>query len=358
MTRPLVLLILILSVHQTMMIGQHIETLAGNGFNTSRDGPVEIASLANPFGVIRGPDGDIWFCEYDGHKVRKITQEGNIVTIVGTGQAGYDGDDGPALEAQLNRPHEIRFDRSGNLFIADMSNHAIRKVNASSGKITTMAGTGKAGFSGDGGLATDAQLKDPHSIQFGPDGDLYIADVGNHRIRHIDMQLGVITTFAGTGSTGATPDGVPFRKVPLLTPRTIDFDAEGNMWIALKKANQIFRLDLAKGTIHHMAGTGITGFSGNGGDARLATLSGPKGLSIAPNGDVFIADTESHTIRKIEGKTNKMVLVAGTGKPFDGHDGDPLKCGLIRPHGVFVDLDGSILIGDSENHKIRRLQLH
>ena len=104
--------------------------------------------------------------------------------------------------------------------------------------------------------------------------------------------------------------------------------------------------------------TFITGFSGNGGDARLATLSGPKGLSIAPNGDVFIADTESHTIRKIEGKTNKMVLVAGTGKPFDGHDGDPLKCGLIRPHGVFVDLDGSILIGDSENHKIRRLQLH
>ena len=180
--------------------------------------------------------------------------------------------------------------------------------------------------------------------------------MGNHRIRRIDLGSGIISTFAGTGSQGATPDGGSFAEVPLLTPRTIDFDAEGHMWVALKKANQIFRLDLEKGTLHLVAGTGEPGFDGNGGNARLATLSGPKGLSIAPNGDVFIADTESHSIRRIDAKTGTIDVVTGTGSQFNGSDGDPLQCGLGRPHGVFVDTDGSILIGDSENHKIRVLR--
>lgn len=336
--------------------GPMIETIAGTGETGTVNGPVEEAVLANPFGVIRGPDQALWFCEYDGHTVRRIDSAGVVTTIVGNGQAGYSGDGGPAREASLNRPHEIRFDTAGDLYIADMSNHVIRKVAMSSGMIFTVAGLGESGFSGDEGLATQAHLSQPHSIQFGPAGNLYIADVGNHRVRVIDQESGLIHTFAGNGKTDPTPDGAFFQEVPLLTPRSLDFDQAGDMWLVLKKANQIWRLDMKQGTIHHIAGTGESGFTGNGGDARKATLSGPKGIAIAPDGEVYIADTESHTIRKIDPKTGVIELVVGTGEQFDGADGDPLQCGLARPHGVFVETDGSVLIGDSENHKIRVLR--
>ncbi len=335
---------------------QTIETIVGNGINRSSDGPIETATVANPFGVVRGPDGDIWFCEYDSHRVRKITQDGKVITLVGTGEAGYSGDGGDPLDATLNRPHEIRFDSGGRLFIADMSNHVVRMVDFAGGVIQTVVGNGEKGFSGDQGSATAGQLNNPHSIQFGPDGRLYIADVGNHRVRVVDMQTGAISTFAGTGNQGPTPDGARYENVPLLTPRTLDFDHNGHMWLALKKANQVFRLDIKHGTIHHIAGNGDSGFAGNGGEARHATLAGPKGLAIAPNGDVFIADTESHSIRRINVRTGIIDVVVGTGMKFNGRDGDPLKCGLARPHGVFVERDGSVLIGDSENHKIKVLR--
>jgi streptogramin lyase len=137
----------------------------------------------------------------------------------------------------------------------------------------------------------------------------------------------------------------------------LDFDTKGDLWLVLRNANQIFRLDLKLGSIHHVAGTGEKGFTGNGGDARLATLSGPKGIAISSDGKVYIADTESHSIRMIDSKTGLLSLVVGTGSAFDGADGDPLLCGLARPHGIFVEEDGSLLIGDSENHKIRVLKL-
>ena len=330
-----------------------IQTIAGTGEKGLVGGAAHQAKLSNPFGVIRGPDGDLWFCEYDGHTVRKIDDEGNIKTVVGNGEAGYRGDGGPALEASLNKPHEIRFGRNGYLYIADMANHAIRCVDLTTGQISTIAGTGEPGFSGDGGLAVQARLKQPHSIQFGPDGNLYIADVGNNRVRVIEMTSRHIRTLAGNGETGATPDGATYLDVPLFGPRSLDFDEEGNLWLVLRNANQIVRLDLDLGIVHQVAGTGEPGFSGNGGDARLARLSGPKGIAIGPGGQIFIADTESHTIRMIDRNTGRINLVAGTGVAFDGRDGDPLLCGLARPHGIFVDHDGSVLIGDSENHKIR-----
>ena len=334
-----------------------IETIAGTGEAGTLDGPALEAKLNNPFGVVRGPDKALWFCEYDGHTIRKMDEQGIISTVVGKGEAGYDGDGGPAIEASLNRPHEIRFDRKGDLFIADMSNHVIRKVDLMTGLISTVVGTGEAGFSGDGGPATAAQLRQPHSIQFGPDGNLYIADVGNHRVRLVDRETKQISTLAGTGEKGPTPDGEAFQKVPLFGPRSLDFDQAGDLWLLLKRAHQLWRLDMKAGTIHHIAGTGKQGFDGNGGPASEASLSGPKGIAIAPNGDVFIADTESHSIRMIEISTGLIEAVVGTGEQFDGKDGPASHCGLGRPHGVFVDQDGTILIGDSENHKIRRLHL-
>ena len=332
-----------------------IRTVAGNGTQGSAGdgGPATAAQIDNPFGITRGPDGALWFCEYSGQRVRKITPDGKIHIVAGTGQKGYTGDGGPALQATFNLPHEIRFDRDGNFYIADMVNSAIRKVDAKTGVITTFAGTGKPGYSGDGGPANAAQLKQPHSIQFDPAGDLYICDIGNNVIRKVDMKTGIISTFAGTGKSGPTPDGAPIAGTPLNGPRSMDFDAQGNLWLVTREGNQVFKFDLRAGKIHHIAGNGKKGFTGHGGPAKDATLSGPKGIAVAPDGNIWLADTESHSVRMIDVKKGTLELIAGTGERGDGPEGDPLKCKMARLHGIFVDNDGSVFIGDSEAHRVR-----
>ena len=336
-----------------------IKTVAGTGVRgfAGDGGPAAKGQLNDPFGIIRGPDQALWFCEYGGQRIRKIEPNGTLRTVVGSGLTGYAGDGGPALQASLNKPHEIRFDAAGNLYIADMVNNAIRRVDARTQIITTFAGTGKPGYSGDGGPANAAQLKQPHSIQFDPAGDLYICDIGNHVIRKVDMKTGRISTFAGTGKPGPTPDGSPIVGTPLNGPRSLDFDASGNLWLATREGNQVFMFDLKAGVIRHKAGTGKKGFSGNGGPAREATLSGPKGIAVGPDGNVWLADTESHSVRRINIKSGQLELMAGTGEKGDGPEPDPLKCKMARLHGIFVDRNGSVFIGDSETHRVRVLRL-
>ncbi|MDH4410019.1 MAG: hypothetical protein QE273_10420 [Verrucomicrobiales bacterium] len=335
-----------------------IETIAGTGKQgfSGDGGPATKAELDNPFGIVRGPDGAFYYCEYTGQRIRRIGKDGTITTIAGTGQVGFTGDGGPALEATFNKPHELRFDTVGDLYIVDMVNHAVRKIDMKTGIITTIAGTGEPGYGGDGGPAVKAQFKQPHSIQFGPEGDLYICDIGNHVIRKIEMKTGTISTFAGTGKAGDTPDGSPIAGTPLKGPRSLDFDREGNLWLATREGNQVFKFELKAGKIHHIAGTGKGGFTGHGGPALEATLSGPKGISVDASGNVWLADCESHSIRMIDARSGRIELIAGTGKKGDGADGDPLKCEMGRPHGVYADADGGIYIGDSEAHKIRVLR--
>ena len=333
-------------------------TVAGNGVKgfSGDGGPATAAQINNPFGVVRGPDGDLWFCEYGGQRIRVLGRDGRIRTVAGNGQTGYAGDGGPAIAASFNQPHELRFDRAGNLFIVDMQNHAVRRIDARTQVITTLAGNGRPGYSGDGGPAHQAQLAQPHSIQFDPAGDLFICDIRNHVIRRIDMKTGVISTFAGTGQAGDTPHGAPLRGTPLRGPRSLDFDRDGNLWLATREGNQVFKLDRQAGRILHMAGTGKKGFTGDGGDPRLATLNGPKGIALDPlNNDVYLVDTENHAIRRINQRLNRMEVVVGNGQRADGPDGDPLHCALNRPHGIWVDPDGTIFIGDSENHRVRSL---
>src|SRR3989442_5146028 len=164
------------------------------------------------------------------------------------------------------------------------------------------------------------------------------------------MRTGAISTFAGTGETIATLDGAKFAIAALNGPRAIDFDKDGTVRLALREGNAIYKLNLKAGTIQHVAGTGQKGFTGNGGPARQATLSGPKGISVGPDGNVYFADTECHMI---DVRRGTVELVVGTGERGDGPDGDPLKCKLARSHGIFVDTTGSIFIGDSENHRVR-----
>ncbi|MFQ5928795.1 MAG: hypothetical protein ACE5MK_03790, partial [Acidobacteriota bacterium] len=316
-------------------------------------GPASRALLDNPFGIVRGPDGALYICDVKNHVIRKVSADGRISTVAGSGKPGYWGDGGPALQAGLNEPYEVRFDKKGNMYFVERLNHVVRRVDAKDQTISTVAGTGKPGFLGDGGSGTKAALHQPHSIQFDGKGDLYICDIRNHRIRRVNMRTGIISTFAGTGEQAPTPDGASIEGTPLNGPRAIDFDKEGNMWLALREGNAVYKLDMKARRIHHIAGTGQRGFTGNGGPAREATLSAPKGISIGADGNVYLADTESHSIRMIDLVKNTIELIAGTGERGDGPEGDPLACKMARPHGIFVDADGSIFVGDSEAHRVR-----
>lgn len=332
-------------------------TIAGTGEKgySGDGGPAVEALLNNPFGLVRGPDGALYFCDTGNHTVRKIDTGGILSTIAGAGSAGYAGDGGPARAALLNEPYEIRFDADGNLYIVERLNHVVRRIDSSTSIITTLAGNGTAGFVGDGSDARDAQLKQPHSIQFGADHNLYICDIGNHRIRRIDRTSGLITTFAGTGRPGITPDGSPLPDTDLNGPRALDRDSEGNLWLALREGNAVYMIDWLQLRLYHKAGTGQPGFDGHGGPATKAKLSGPKGIAVGPDGNIYLADTESHSVRRINRERGTLELIAGTGIRGDGPDGDASTCRFARPHGVFVDRDGAIYVGDSENHRIRKI---
>jgi len=342
-----------------LLYSAEVKSIAGIGKTglSGDGGPGNAGTLGNPYGLTTGPDGALYVCEVDNNVVRRLdlkTQK--LSTVAGNGQRGYSGDGGPATKASLYQPYEIRFDRAGNMFFVEMQNHLVRRVDSKTGIISTVAGTGSAGFSGDGGPATKAQLRQPHSIAFDNAGLLYIADIGNHRVRQVNLKSGVIETFAGNGERKATPSGAALAGISLNGPRAIDFDRRGDMYLVLREGNAVYRIDMKKKTIHHVAGGGAKGYSGDGGPARDALLSGPKGIAIAPDGGIFIADTESHTVRRIDPRKNTIETVVGTGARADGPDGAPRSCGLARPHGVFVDRKGVLYIGDSENHRVRVLQ--
>lgn len=298
--------------------------------------------------MVIGPDGALYICEIDRHVVSRLDLKSRQLTIVaGTaGQSGYAGDGGLATAARLNEPYEVRFDRAGNLFFVEMKNHLVRRVDKKTRLITTVAGTGEAGFAGDGGPARVAQFRQPHSIAFDAQGRLWICDIGNHRVRRLDLASGTIDTIAGTGERANTPEGAPFSKTtPLNGPRAIDFDREGNLYLVLREGNRVYQVDARTQTLALLAGTGRKGWTGDGGDARQADLNGPKGVAWSPEGAIYIADTESHTVRRIDTRTRVISTITGDGKR-----------GLTaRPHGVFADRRGVVYVGDSENHRVLRI---
>jgi sugar lactone lactonase YvrE len=341
-------LLLALAPSSVLAAKPSVSTLIGTGYKGYSDREVN-----NPYGLVIGPDRMLYFCDLGNQRIRRLDLKSLLTaTVAGNGQRGYSGDGGLATAAALNMPHEIQFDAAGNLYIVERDNHVVRRIDARTGVISTFAGTGIAGFSGDGGPATRAQLRQPHSIVIDPRGKLLICDIGNHRIRQVDFSSGMIETYGGTGERQATPDGAPVNNAPLNGPRTMVSDRDGNLYLALREGNAIYRIASKTQTLHHLAGTGEEGYSGDGGPAALAKLAGPKGLAYG-NGKLFVADTENHVVRSIALDTGIITTTLGTGRRGDGPEPDPLQCALARPHGLFVDADDSLYVADSEAHRIR-----
>jgi sugar lactone lactonase YvrE len=331
--------------------GPTVSTLVGTGSPGYSD-----AQVNNPYGLVIGPDGALYFCDLDNQRIRRLDRRTKqMTTIAGNGEKGYRGDGGPATAASLNMPHELLFDRAGNLFIAERDNHVIRRVDMKSGIISTAAGTGTAGFSGDGGPAIKAQLRQPHSIVLDRDGTILICDIGNQRIRRLHLDTGTIDTYAGTGEAKPTADGAPIAGTPLNGPRTMALAMNGDLYLALREGNAILRIDASTQTFHRIAGTGEQGYAGDGGPALQAKLGGPKGLALSANRQLYVADTENHVIRRIDLATGMINTVLGTGQRGDGPEPDPLFCRLARPHGVLAD-GARLYVADSEAHRIRVLE--
>jgi DNA-binding beta-propeller fold protein YncE len=297
-------------------------------------------SVNNPYGLIIGPDGALYFCDIGNHAIRRLDLRSNRVTTVA-------GD--------LKEPYEIRFDRAGDLFFVDMPAHRVHRIDRRTRALIPVAGTGEPGFSGDGGPAGRAQLRNPHSIAFDRAGRLLICDIGNHRVRRVDLSTGGIHTWLGTGERKPTEDGDLTPATAVNGPRAIDVDRDGNIYLALREGNAVYRIDAGGARIVRIAGTGARGYSGDGGPGLGATLNGPKGVALSRDGSLYIADTENHAIRRLDLKTGTITTAAGTGERGDGPDGDPLRCRMNRPHGVFAARDGKVYIGDSEAHRIRVL---
>jgi streptogramin lyase len=330
---------------------------------TGKPGASE-TEVNNPYGMVIGPDGALYFCDLGNQLVRRLDlKTKKVTTIAGNGKGAYSGDGGPAVEASLRAPHELVFDKRGDLYIAERDNHVIRKVDMKTHMISTAAGTGMPGFGGDGGPGPKAQLRQPHSVIRDRDGSLLICDIGNHRIRRLHPDTGIIETWAGTGEAAATPEGASVSGTPLNGPRTLAIAANGDLYLALREGNAIYRIDAKTKTYHRIAGTGEAGYSGDGGPAVQATfggsargpaarLAGPKGLALAPDGTVYVADTDSHAIRRIDAKTGIISTVLGNGMMGDGPETNPLECKTSRPHSVLF-VNGKLYVGDSEAHRIR-----
>jgi len=342
-------------------LGGTIDTVAGTGqaANNGDSGQALKTNVGQPFGVEIGPDGALYICEVQNHRVLRLDlKSGELKTVAGNGTKGYAGDGGPATKAQLNEPYEVRFDRAGNMLFVEMQNQLVRKVDRQTGTISTVAGTGQKGFSGDGGQAGAATFSSPHSIALDAQDNLFIADIGNHRIRRVDAKTGVVTTIAGNGERQQPADGQTAAGKPLVGPRALIVDGN-TLWIALREGHAIWTMDLAAGTLRHIAGTGKPGYSGDGGSAKTATFNGPKGIALGPDKCLYVVDTENHAIRKFDPASGTINSVAGVFPAKKGGDGDggpATAATLDRPHGICVAEGGTLYIGDTNNHRVRRVK--
>ncbi len=326
-----------------------VSTVAGTGAQgyAGDGGPATQALLNNPFDLAFDPAGNLCFSDTYNHCIRRIdARTGIITTIAGTGESGFAGDGGPATRAQMNQPYGTVIDSAGNIYVADRLNGRVRRIDGRSGVITTLAGDGSGKFSGDGGLSDRAGMAEPNGLALDRDHSrLFIADVADHRVRVIDLISGVITTFAGTGNGRHAGDGGPATSADVFGARAVALAPDDSLYLMERQGSSVRRIH--NGIIETIAGTGARGYAGDGQNARQAVFDAPKEMAVDPAGNIFVVDTENHVIRLIDAQSWIVTTIAGNGKP--GPDA------LARPHGAVVGPDGAVYIGNSENHRVRKL---
>ena len=356
----------------------HIATVAGNGIRrvdstgatvgtyTGDGGPARQAGLSRPFSVAVDRAGNLIIADTFNNRIRKVAIEsGVITTIADNGDYHYSGDGGPATAAGIS-PNNVAVDRAGNLYIADAANYRIRKVSDSTGTITTVAGSGTFGDSGDGGPATQAALGFPNYVTVDNAGNLYFADFGTERVRKVARKTGIITTVAGNGTRGPDSagtivgsyggDGGPARDAALNHPTCVIVDPVGNLYIADRDNYRIRKVQAATGVITTVAGSGSYGFSGDGGPATSAALAQPSGLALDAEGNLYISDTGNNRVRMVSAATGIISTIAGNGSAGStgvGDQGLATQAALDGPLGLALDGAGNLYIADTINNRVQ-----
>lgn len=333
-----------------------ITTIAGNGVtHYIGDGwPATNYSLASPTGICIDKAGNIFEVDYAVPRVRRVFRD-TLFTFAGTGVPSYTGDAGPATDATFRNPSGVAVDTSGNVYVLEEYNKVVRKIDRSTGIVTTVCGSGFGGFGGDGGAALSAKMEQPAGLCVDKSGNIYIADYGNQRIRKVDAATGIITTVAGNGVNGYSGDGGPATNTKLSYPKAVFADSLSNIYIADYGNNRIRRVDAVTGNISTVAGTGVAGYSGNEGPAVNAKLVEPTGLFMSKRGNLYIADFGNNVVRVVtpDGIIHTVVGSGSTG--FSGDGGSALAATMQGPTGVCVDDSEYLYIADIGNSAIRKV---
>jgi sugar lactone lactonase YvrE len=310
-----------------------------------------------PFSIAIDSRGVQYVAEMTQHRVVAIDPLGSVRVVVGTGEKGFSGDGGPGENATLNGPHHILLDAQERLLIADTFNGAVRRWDPKTGRIETIAGTGKPGDGGDEGIANQTAMAGAYSLAMTPGGkELWVVDLENRKVRSIDLASGRLKTVAGNGQKGIPVNGQPATQQPLFDPRAIAIGADGVAYLIERGGHAVRRID-RDGTITTVAGSGKQGFSGDGGDPLAATFHGPKHAEVDAQNRLLVVDTENHAVRRIDWKEGRIETVAGTGrKGAQGIGGPANQLELNRPHGVWVDPSGWLWISDSSNNRVVRVR--
>ncbi len=332
-----------------------IATFAGNGTRAfgGDGGPAASALLNEPRDTAVGPDGSIFVADTFNHRIRKIGTDGIITTVAGDGTTTYDGDNQLATEASLYWPHDVVVDSNGVLYIADSNHHRVRRVDLN-GIITTVAGRGNAGSTGDGGLAVQARIKNPKSVAI-HSGDLYLAGLDS-KVRRVNLDTGIISSYAGTGIAGYSGDGGPATAATLNVPQRLQVDSLGNVYVADTGNSAVRRIDGGTGLISTVAGNGVRGFNGTSGAATSIQLNQPRGLALEGDEVLYVADSNNHRIRRVDLVAQTLSTVAGTTRGFAGDGGPARLAKFYQPRGLTVTPEGDLLVADTFNSRLRRIE--